>query len=1017
MLDGVQASSISPVFVGRGAELSQLADALARASAGEPQVVVVGGEAGVGKTRLLEEFLGAARHMDVVTSVGGCIEIGADGLPFAPVSTVLRSLYRQLEGEMSAAVAGQEGELARLLPELGEPTQQFDDEVGRARLFELTARLLESLSQERTLVLAVEDLHWADRSTRELLAYLIRSLHHARVVLMASYRSDDIHRRHPLRPFLAELDRLRTVQRVELPRLGRVEVRDQIAGIQGVREPARELVDEVFERSEGNPFFVEELTTHCATCDLSDSLRDVLLVRVEALPDAAQRVVQIAAGGGTTVEFGLLAAVVGGPQDELLAALRAAVGAHVLAPTEDGDGYRFRHALVREAVSDDLLPGERTALNRRYAEAVEADPSLVRAEHHAARLASYWYHAHDVAKALPAVLDAAVQARRRYAYSEQLRLLDRALELWESASVETRRRLRAFDHADAYPACGCDDDAVRYLDLLAETVSTALLAGERKRALTAIKKALRLLEDGEGEHTGDPLRAAWFWTQKSKLRGLNRQGDGWDELAKAQELVRGLPPSPVHAEALANVAAYGALHPHDPDILTTAQRAVDLAGVVGAEAIELHARTTLGYLLVESGDADAGVAEMRAAARRSGEHGMVAIVGRAYTNLGDVLHGLGRFAEALEVLDEGLELLKRFGQPGRKGWLYGNRAESLFALGRWDEAERSLEDARQNADTPWSLITSSLVTGQLAVLRGRSGQAAEALAEARRLCGTHDPQPQHMIPLITLELDIEASRGRLAEARQVLMKAVEVGFPMGTERYAWPLLLSAAIAESESRGLPSADAGRAEVLAAVRRTARRLPRLYPAPTVYGLLADAELLRAEGRSDPARWEEAIAGLDALDMPYLLAFARYRLAESLLEARPGQASRDEAERLLRPAHAVADGLDAVPLRDGIELLCARARIALHAEAAAEPAGRAESAAPGEAFGLTPRERDVLALVAAGRSNRQIADELYISPKTASVHVSNILAKLGVGNRGQAAALAHRLGLVPALPVTAS
>ncbi|MCZ7416372.1 MULTISPECIES: helix-turn-helix transcriptional regulator [unclassified Streptomyces] len=1016
MLDGVQASSISPVFVGRGAELSELTDALARAAVGEPQVVVVGGEAGVGKTRLLEEFLTAARRAAAVTAVGGCIEIGADGLPFAPVSTLLRSLYRQFEAELSAAVAGQEGELARLLPELGEPTHQFDDEVGRARLFELTARLLESLSKEWTLVLVVEDLHWADRSTRELLAYLIRSVHHARLVLIASYRSDDIHRRHPLRPFLAELDRLRTVQRVELPRLGKEEVRGQIAGIQGVPEPAGELVEDVFQRSEGNPFFVEELVAHCATCDISESLRDLLLVRVEALPEAAQRVVQIAAEGGTTVEFGLLAAVVGAPQDELLAALRAAVGAHVLAPTEDGDGYRFRHALVREAVSDDLLPGERAALNRRYAEAVEANPELVRAEHCAARLASYWYHAHDTAKALPAVLEAAVEARRRYAHSEQLRLLNRALELWESATPETRRSLRPFDHADAYPACGCEDDAVRYIDLLAETVSTALLAGERKRAQTSIKQALRILEEAEGGHLGDPLRAAWFWTQKSKLKGLNRQGDGWDELARAQDLVRGLPPSPVHAEALANVAAYAALHPHGPDTITTAQRAVDLAGVVGAEAIELHARVTLGYLLVESGNAEAGVTEMRAAARRSGEQGMVAVVGRAYTNLGDVLHSLGRFAEALEVLEEGLRLLKRFGQPSFRGWLHGNRGETLYALGRWNEAERAFFDSRQNADSPWSLITSSLVAGQLAVARGRPGAAAEALEEVRRLCGTHDPQPQHMIPMFALEMDIEAARGRLDAARELFAKAVEIGFPMGSERYAWPLLFSAATAESEARGLPSAEPGRAEVLAVIRRTARRLPRLYPAPTVYGLLIDAEVLRAEGRSDVTRWEEAIAGLGRLDMPYLLAFARCRLAEALLDAGTDRAGRERAAGLLRQAHAVADGLDATPLRDAAELLAARARLALRPE----PDGPAALAPPpdtaGESFGLTRRERDVLTLVAAGRSNRQIAEELYISPKTASVHVSNILSKLDVGNRGQAAALAHRMGMVSPQPATA-
>ncbi|MEV4439147.1 ATP-binding protein, partial [Streptomyces sp. NPDC049577] len=199
MLTDVQKTSVSPVFIGRADELGALTDALARAATGEPQMLLVGGEAGVGKTRLVEEFLATAAASGAVTAVGGCVEIGADGLPFAPVSTALRSLHAQLGDDLAHAAAGQEGELARLLPELGETTRESRDEDSRARLFELTARLLERLTADRTVVIAIEDLHWADRSTRELLGYLFRSLHTARLVIVTTYRSDDIHRRHPLR--------------------------------------------------------------------------------------------------------------------------------------------------------------------------------------------------------------------------------------------------------------------------------------------------------------------------------------------------------------------------------------------------------------------------------------------------------------------------------------------------------------------------------------------------------------------------------------------------------------------------------------------------------------------------------------------------------------------------------------------------------------------------------------------------------------------------------------------------
>lgn len=369
------------------------------------------------------------------------------------------------------------------------------------------------------MVLVLEDLHWADASTRHLLAYLFRTLRRGRLVVIATYRADDIHRRHPLRPLLAELDRLRTVQRIELPRFSRDEVARQMAGILAT-EPAPALVDDVFERSDGNAFFVEELAVAsyegCRT-GLTDSLRDLLLVRVEGLPEHAQRVARIVAEGGSTVEYPLLAAVVGLGEDELIEALRAAVGANILLATPDGDGYRFRHSLVREAVSDDLLPGERSRLNRRYAEALEAGPGLVPADQRAARLASYWYHAHAAAKALPAVLHASVEARRRHACSEQLRLLERAMELWDDVPEDVRDGLRPVDYAEVYPPCGCDPDTtpLRYLDLMAEAAVAGRLCGERDRALKIIKRALRLLEDEK-----DPLRSAWFWVQRSRAAAL-----------------------------------------------------------------------------------------------------------------------------------------------------------------------------------------------------------------------------------------------------------------------------------------------------------------------------------------------------------------------------------------------------------------------------------------------------------------------------------------------------------------
>ncbi|MEV0413347.1 AAA family ATPase [Streptomyces sp. NPDC050448] len=1013
MLGDVETRSVSPVFVGRADELAVLTDALARAAGQEPQAMLIGGEAGVGKTRLTEEFLCEAARRGAVVAVGGCVEIGAEGLPFAPFSTALRTLHRQLPGELAAAAAGQEDELARILPELGDTPRGPHDEESTARLFELTARMLERLAADRTVVLVLEDLHWADTSTRHLLSYLFRTLGSGRLVVVATYRADDVHRRHPLRPLLAELDRLRTVQRIELPRFNRAEVRRQLAGILA-SQPDEAFVDSVFDRSDGNAFFVEELVA-CkesgCRAGLTESLRDLLLVRVEVLPDAAQRVVRIVAEGGSTVEYPLLRAVAGLTEDELIEALRAAVGANILLATSDGDGYRFRHSLVREAVSDDLLPGERARVNRRYAEAMEADGSLIRAEERVIRLASYWYYANDAAKALPAVLAASVAARRRHAYSEQLSLLERALDLWESAPEEIREALRPVDYTEVYPPCGCDPATtpLQRLDLLAEATVAARFGGERERALKITKTALRLLEEDQ-----DPLRAAWFWTERSRLVSSLARGDGWEELAKAQELVKGLPPSQVHAEVLVRAAGWGMLHNPGPGNLDAAERAVSYARMLGAEDIELNARITVGCLLTDSGDAERGLAEMLAVRERAAELGLVMLAGRAHINLTSQLESMGRSREAVELAEQGVELVKPSRLLDTEAWISGNMAESLYNLGRWDEAAEAAQRALRVGQSAAPRGSASARLSYLALARGEMTEATGRLASAHAHFGTHDSQPQHRIPLYRLAVGVAAGEGRIADVRAEITEAVACGFPLGQHRYAWPLLLAAASAEADARGLPVADAGRAAALDVLRGAARALATPVPVWVAHAEFFRAELLRAEDRDTAADWAAVEQAIRPLERPFLLARARHRLAEALLAS---GGDREPAAALLREAYATADRLGSRRLREDLALLAQRARLPL-TEAGAPPALPAPDTDPVEALGLTSRERDVLRLVAAGNSNRQIAEELFISPKTASVHVSNILAKLGVAGRGEAAALAHRLRLfAPLTPAGAA
>ena len=502
-MDPVAPRVSSPAFIGRTGPLQRLEAAAARTASGDVTAVVVGGEAGVGKTRLLREFATRVPGWRVLT--GTCIDLGDAGPPFGPMVEMLRALVREDgAGAIRAHAGPAAAELARLVPELEAPgiDTQGDASGGASRLFEVVLGLFERLALDEPLLLLIEDLHWADRSTRDLLAYLIHQLGVARIAIVATFRADELSRRHPLRPWLAELERSGRAERIDLERFDRDDVAAQLHGILG-ENPSPDTVDAIFTRSDGNAFFTEELvaaggnlnSARLSSTELPPSLRDVLLVRVEACSDETQELLRLAAAAGRTVHHRLLAAVAHRDDAQLREQLREAIAQQLIEPTGEHE-YTFRHALLQEVLYDELLPGERVEVHAAYARALSEHPELATGDRAgvSALLAHHWYAAHDLGPALAASIAAALEAERVAAVPEARGHYERALSLWSTAPG---------DRADL---------PLDHLEVLHRLADTAYLMADTDRALHLIDTAV-----AKAREIGDPFRVSTLLVRRGRF--------------------------------------------------------------------------------------------------------------------------------------------------------------------------------------------------------------------------------------------------------------------------------------------------------------------------------------------------------------------------------------------------------------------------------------------------------------------------------------------------------------------
>jgi DNA-binding CsgD family transcriptional regulator/tetratricopeptide (TPR) repeat protein len=1011
MIESVAGRIVSPELIGRERELELCAQALRDAERGRARTVLLGGEAGIGKSRVLAAAVDAARGQGAIVLVGGCIGLAEGSLPFAPIVEALRPFIRELEGD-----EGDDGRpstdgvpreaLSTLAVALGLLTDRpvgasagadLRPEWVRSRIYESFLDLLRRLAVNGPVVLAIEDLHWADDSTRELLAFLVRNAQAERLLLIVTFRSDELTRRHPLLFWLAETDRAPGVERVELARLGPAQVARQLASILG-QSPGPALVESVYERSEGNPFFAEELVAAGAgSRGLPVTLREVLAARLAHVSEPTMRLLGVAAVVGRKVDHDLLARLTELSERELYESIEEAVAAQLLVVDESSvmERYEFRHALIAEAAAETVLPSQRRRLHVEIAEALEKMPPLHGAEEagHLAEIAHHWFEGRDLPRALVASIKAGEAAASASAFVESFRQDERALELW-----------------DVVP----DPESISGLDrveLLRRAAHVGQLSGEFMAAAGLLREGIEILESA-----GDPIRAALLYERLGRALWTSGALDpALDAYHTAVELVPDAPTAD-RARVLAGYAQVLMLGGRYRESLPIAQEAHDIAVAAGQRQIEGHSATTLGVDLVYATQTggETAIPLIRDALDIAEEVRDYDDIGRGYACLGSALDVLNRMDESLAASVAGVERMRVLGLSATYGaFILMNEVDALISFGRWDEAFRKAEAAEPISRGNGRLFA-TLQLARLWTLRGSFDEAQRALDHVvDKLAGASEAQ--YTGPLSVTRIDLALWRNDIAAARAVVDEAMPT-LERTEDLLALAWLYSRALrteAEAFERARAARDDGAAAEAAARGAVfATRVDQLdddtlapgYRANLSIGiLLGKAEATRIAGEARPDAWTAAIAAADARPVAYEAAYARFRLGEAILAAR---GPREEAAAALAQARERAATLEATPLLAAIDGLAVRARLPL----GEGPEAVEEAAAPGGVAGydLTPREVEVLRLVAAGRTNRQIGEELFISESTAGVHVSRILGKLGVSGRVEAATIAARLGL---------
>ncbi|GGM89207.1 LuxR family transcriptional regulator [Lentzea pudingi] len=947
-------------LIGRDEEVARLTRLLDDAVAGTPVVVMVNGEAGVGKTRLIAEFADRARATGAVVLAGGCLELQGGAVPYGPLVQALRLLVRQHGEQETRRLCGPVwDELASLIAGVGEGPVQVASGLGaQHHVFLAVSRMFDHIGTLAPLVVVFEDVHWADTATLDLIAYLALTASDQRMMLVCGYRSG-LRLGHPLRVRLAQPDFTRHTHRVALAPFTKGELRAFVAELTD-GEVSPERADRYFELSEGNPYFTEQLVAadDPARPDLHvpESLTDLMHAQLAQLGPDATSVVRVAAVAGRQVGDTLLVQVAGVAESALDAALTECVDRQVLTEVV-GDSYRFRHALLRETAYGTVRARERkrlhAALAEVLAEEVDRDPHVL------PELAYHWSAADRVPEALRAAIGAGDLAARVRAFQDAEVQYRRALDLW------TR-------HPDGAPA------GFGHVQVLKVAADSARWAGHLKQAVDWADEAVAVA-------TASAVDPQLLGELHERL-GSYRWEAGFDaesvrSYRRAHELLEGQPPSALRSRVRSALATVEAKRGKYTDALDLADKAQEEAEQVGARAEVGRAKNSSGLALTLRGDHAMGIAALRDAYRIAEETDHLEDLLRAAGNLGVCLERAGQDAEAVEVFRQALERSRQLGLMGSRqaGLLANNACAMLFLVGEWDEAGRLIAEVLRyypKRETTFQRLTKA----EMDLATGRVDEAERLLESVRN---HPSAQPKFLSPLYRCLAELAALRGDPAAALATVRHGIEA--VAGTEEYLLRLQLCAfGLRVAADASLDAADL---------------LPRTGVVEddaevAVLAALCVAEAERAAGTDTAATWHSITEAWRELGRPYPMAYALARCADAA--ARAGE--RDRAVAAGIEAAAIAERLGAGPLADTIRSI----RRAHHLV----PRETQSSRNP---FGLTPRELEIVRLLDSGLTNRQMGSRLHVTKETVGTHLSNVYRKLGVDNKTQALRAVRDAGLL--------